>query len=68
MPLKPKMDTLPNRMKSKIKYHRLHDAQTSKKVVRRNITHSEISRVGKYQIIFVSVKITFFIFNFNQLI
>ncbi|XP_029342125.1 scm-like with four MBT domains protein 1 isoform X2 [Acyrthosiphon pisum] len=46
-PLKPKMNTLPIRMKSKIKYHQLHDAQQSAKVVRRSITHSEISRIGK---------------------
>jgi len=47
-PLKPKMDTVPISMKSKIKYHRLHDAQRSAKVVRRKITHSEISKIGKY--------------------
>jgi len=47
-PLILKLDTLPIHIKSKIKYHRLHGAQRSAKIVRRKITHSEISKIGKY--------------------
>ncbi|XP_029341210.1 scm-like with four MBT domains protein 1 [Acyrthosiphon pisum] len=46
-PLKPKMDTLPIRMKSKIKYHRLHGAQKSAEIILRKPTHTEISRIGE---------------------
>jgi len=61
-PLKPKTNTLPIGMKSKIKHHRLDGALKSDKNVNRKITHAEIYSVGKYWIIVVSVINNFFYF------